>query len=199
MSRCLLEFMWLKYSSWVSLRSGTQPLDPLQFFLALKFDVAKWILLPHPILHIFQGHLSLARKGLERRQEGESPSLDCLLTSKISNPPHPWDYFWDFPCLPSGIPISLLSLKDQGTLPLFFIFLFPFFTQLNIPYLFPLSVLFSSWTQNCLPRTPVVGQTAFHFPTFCSQLPHLRKPMHFTSILRKMPLKRIFCLEILLT
>lgn len=71
MSRCLLEFMWLKYSSWVSLRSGTQPLDPLQFFLALKFDVAKWILLPHPILHIFQGHLSLARKTWRGDKKGK--------------------------------------------------------------------------------------------------------------------------------
>lgn len=31
MSRCLLELMWLKYPSGFSLRSGTQPLDPLQF------------------------------------------------------------------------------------------------------------------------------------------------------------------------
>lgn len=88
MSCCLLELMWLKYPSGFSLRSGTQPLDPLQFsFLALKSVVAKWILLPHPILHIFQGHLSLVRKDLERRHRGESPGLNCLFTSIISDPP----------------------------------------------------------------------------------------------------------------
>lgn len=81
MSRCLLELMWLKYPSGFSLRSGTQPLDPLQFsFLALKFVVAKWILLPHPILHIFQGHFSLARRFGEKTPRGKSrPGLPFYL------------------------------------------------------------------------------------------------------------------------
>lgn len=82
MSRCLLELMWLKYPSGFSLRSGTQPLDPLQFsFLALEIGCCQ-------VNFAFPSHSSYFPKspltGKERlgeeRQRGESrPGLPLSL------------------------------------------------------------------------------------------------------------------------
>lgn len=81
--------------------------------------------------------------------------------------------------------------RSRNSSSSFYFFSFLFKAQLNLPCSFPLSVLFSSQTQNCLPRRHILDQTALRFPAFCCQSLCLRKPIHLTNFLRKMALKRI--------
>lgn len=88
-------------------------------------------------------------------------------------------------------------MKDWGIIPFFFyifflLFLLPLFAQLNPLCPFPLSVLFPFQTQNHLPRRRILDQTVLHFPVFCCQSLHQRKPLYITNFLTKMALRRVF-------
>lgn len=82
MSRCLLELMWLKYPSGFSLRSGTQPLDPLQLsFLAPEIGCCQVnFACPSHSSYFPKSPLTGKERLGEERQRGESrPGLPLSL------------------------------------------------------------------------------------------------------------------------